>query len=169
MLENSDWVNCDLEYSGDISLRDNFDNMILNIEVKHHIDTVELKDNSSELWKTIYNFYNDSNKYVDETKLALYTVSTVSETNSIFNWNKLSKEDKLGKQGEHHPNNLQLLLKYHNGKKNKKSWKRFTFDEQVEYIKKTISLQSLVAEKFNVEIDNKILEALINRLKMIYS
>jgi len=72
------------------------------------------------------------------------------------------------KQGEHHPDNLQLLLKYHNGKKNKKSWKRFTFDEQVEYIKKTISLQSLVADKFDVEIDNKILELLINRLKEVY-
>lgn len=72
------------------------------------------------------------------------------------------------KQGEHHPDNLQLLLKYHNGKKNKKSWKRFTFDEQVEYIKKTISLQSLVADKFDVEIDKKILESLINRLSNVY-
>ena len=38
------------------------------------------------------------------------------------------------KQGEHHPNNLQLLLKYHNGKKNKNSWNRFTFDEQHFYV-----------------------------------
>lgn len=72
------------------------------------------------------------------------------------------------KQGDHHPNNLQLLLKYHNGKKNKNSWKRFTFDEQADYIKQTISLQSLVADKFDVEIDNKILESLINRLKEVF-
>ncbi len=71
-------------------------------------------------------------------------------------------------QGEHHPNNLQLLLKYHNGKKNKKSWKRFTFQEQEEYIKKTVNLQSLVADKFDVKINNKILESLLNRLKEIY-
>lgn len=71
-------------------------------------------------------------------------------------------------QGEHHPNNLQLLLKYHNGKKNKKSWKRFTFQEQEEYIKQTVNLQSLVADKFDVEINNKILESLLNRLKEIY-
>ncbi len=51
------------------------------------------------------------------------------------------------KQGDHYPDNLQLLLKYHNGKKSKKSWERFTFDEQVDYIKKTISLQSLVVDK----------------------
>ncbi len=72
------------------------------------------------------------------------------------------------KQGNHHPDNLQFLLKHHNGKKNKNSWQRFTFDEQAEYIKKTISLQSLVADKFNVEIDNKILKSLITRLKEIY-
>lgn len=72
------------------------------------------------------------------------------------------------KQGEHHPSNLQLLLKYHNGKKNKNSWKRFTFDEQAEYIKKTIALHSLVAHKFDVEIDNKIYDSLLNRLKEVY-
>ncbi len=72
------------------------------------------------------------------------------------------------KQGEHHPNNLQLLLKYHNGKKNKNSWNRFTFEEQEEYIKKTVALHNLVADKFDVEIDNKILDSLLNRLKAIY-
>lgn len=72
------------------------------------------------------------------------------------------------KQGEHHPSNLQLLLKYHNGKKNKNSWNRFTFEEQEDYIKKSVALHSLVADKFDVEIDNKILESLLNRLKEVY-
>lgn len=72
------------------------------------------------------------------------------------------------KQGEHHPSNLQLLLKYHNGKKNKNSWNRFTFEEQEDYIKKSVALHRLVADKFDVEIDNKILESLLNRLKKIY-
>ncbi len=70
--------------------------------------------------------------------------------------------------GEHHPDNLQLLLKYHNTKKNKNSWNRFTYDEQVEYIKKTISLQSVVADKFEIDLDNKILESLLNRLKEVF-
>jgi len=71
-------------------------------------------------------------------------------------------------QGNHHPDNLQFLLKHHNGKKNKQSWKRFSFEEQSNYIKKVISLQSLVADKFNIEINNKILEALLERLKKVY-
>lgn len=72
------------------------------------------------------------------------------------------------KQGNHHPSNLQLLLKYHNGKKNKKSWQRFTFDEQAEYIKKSIALHDLVADKFDIEIDSKILDSLLNRLREVY-
>ncbi len=72
------------------------------------------------------------------------------------------------KQGEHHPNNLQLLLKYHNGKKNKNSWDRFTFKEQEDYIKRSIDLHSLVADKFDIEIDNKILNSLLHRLKEVY-
>ena len=71
-------------------------------------------------------------------------------------------------QGEHHPDNLQFLLKYHNGKKNKNSWKRFSFEEQLDYIKQTIILQSLVADKFDIEIDSKILKSLLDRLKMVY-
>ena len=67
-----------------------------------------------------------------------------------------------------HPDNLQLLLKHHNGKKNKKSWERFTFDEQTEYIQKVISLQGLVADKFEIEIDSTILDLLLLRLKKIY-
>lgn len=71
-------------------------------------------------------------------------------------------------QGNHHPDNLQFLLKLHNGKKNKSSWKRFTFEEQADYIKKAMILQSTVADKLNLEIDNIILDALLQRLKSVY-
>lgn len=72
------------------------------------------------------------------------------------------------KQGDHHPDNLQFLLKFHNAKKNKKSWERFTLEKQSDYIKQTISLQSVVADRFDVKINNKILESLMNRLKEVY-
>lgn len=71
-------------------------------------------------------------------------------------------------QGGHHPNNIQLLLKYHNGKKNNKSWKRFSFTEQENYIKDAIKLQSNVASSFKLELNNEILSQLLNRLKAIY-
>jgi hypothetical protein len=71
-------------------------------------------------------------------------------------------------QGSHHPDNIQLLLKYHNGKKNNKSWKRFNFEKQEIYIKDAIKLQSNVADSFDIELDNEILLKLLSRLKAIY-
>lgn len=70
--------------------------------------------------------------------------------------------------GKHHPDNFQLILKAHNSKKNNDSWKRFTFDEQVEYINTAIKLQLLVALRFGDELNENILFSLISRLKNIY-
>lgn len=72
-------------------------------------------------------------------------------------------------QGSHHPDNIQLLLKYHNGKKNNKSWERFNFEKQETYIRDVIKLQSNVADNFDIELDNEILSQLLNRLKTIYN
>ena len=73
------------------------------------------------------------------------------------------------KRGIHHPNNIQLLLKYHNGKKSNKSWKRFTVNEQEKYIRDAIKLQSNVANSFDLDLDDKILSQLLMRLKFIFN
>lgn len=70
--------------------------------------------------------------------------------------------------GEHHPDNLQLLLKTHNGKKNNSNWQRFCIDEQVEYIEAAIRLQAIVAPRFGVELENQVLGALLKRIKDVY-
>lgn len=71
--------------------------------------------------------------------------------------------------GKHHPDNLQLLIKAHNGKKNKKNWKRFTIDEQKEYIKHVLALQTLIASRLGVSLVNDVLESLLERLIKVYS
>jgi len=76
----------------------------------------------------------------------------------------LSSDDR----GEHHPDNLQLILKAHNSQKNNNNWNRFTFDEQVEYIAAAIKLQQLVASRFGDELDDNVLTSLISRLKNVY-
>ena len=70
--------------------------------------------------------------------------------------------------GKHHPNNFQLLLKSHNAKKKNDNWKRFTFDEQEEYIKSAIKLQSLVATRLNIEMDESIVDSLMERLNKVF-
>jgi hypothetical protein len=71
-------------------------------------------------------------------------------------------------QGKHHPKNFQLLLKYHNAKKNNSNWKRFSMDEQETYIREVVKLQSLVADKLDIEINEQILNSLILRLKQVF-
>jgi len=70
--------------------------------------------------------------------------------------------------GKHHPDNLQLLIKAHNGKKNKKNWKRFTLEEQKEYIQKVIALQTMIASRLEISLVDDVLESLLERLERIY-
>lgn len=71
-------------------------------------------------------------------------------------------------QGSHHPNNLQLLIKAHNGKKNKKNWERFSIDEQIEYIKHVIALQTLISSRLEVVLEDDVLDSLLERLEKVY-
>lgn len=70
--------------------------------------------------------------------------------------------------GDHHPDNFQLLFKYHNAKKNNSNWKRFTMEEQITYIQKALELHALVADQLDVKIDQRILNSLMQRLKAVY-
>jgi len=70
--------------------------------------------------------------------------------------------------GTHHPDNLQLLLKVHNGMKSNSNWKRFTLDEQIDYIDVALKMQDIVATRFGIEMEKDILGSLIDRLKKVY-
>jgi hypothetical protein len=70
--------------------------------------------------------------------------------------------------GRHHPDNLQLLLKAHNSRKGKNNWKRFTFEEQREYIHQVVRLQSLIASKMGISMTDELLDSLMQRLEKIY-
>lgn len=70
--------------------------------------------------------------------------------------------------GAHSPDNLQLLLKAHNGKNNNKNWPRFNLDEQFAYIEAAIQLQGLVSTRFDIEMENQVLGSLLGRLKEVY-
>ena len=70
--------------------------------------------------------------------------------------------------GAHHPDNFQLLLKTHNGKKNNNNWVKFNLEEQIEYIKTAIKLQNIVASRLSIEIENNVLDSLLERLKNVY-
>lgn len=70
--------------------------------------------------------------------------------------------------GSHHPDNLQLLLKVHNGKKHNKNWKRFSFDEQEKYIRTAVELQRVIASRMGIAMTESVLDSLIARLSSVY-
>ena len=70
--------------------------------------------------------------------------------------------------GEYHPDNLQILTKAHNGKKNKYNWTCFGIDEQIEYIEAVIRLQAIVAPKFGIELESKVLDNLTTRPREVF-
>ncbi|MCU7906554.1 MAG: HNH endonuclease [Candidatus Thiodiazotropha sp. (ex Epidulcina cf. delphinae)] len=70
--------------------------------------------------------------------------------------------------GAHHPDNLQLILKSHNAKKNHAGWPRFTLNEQIKYIQSVIETQTIVATRLGVEITTDVLGSMLERLQKIY-
>lgn len=70
--------------------------------------------------------------------------------------------------GLHHPDNLQLILKSHNRTKSNSNWNRFTIDEQEEYIRAVVRVQSIVAKKMDVDLEESVIDSLIARLKMVF-
>ncbi|HFU75886.1 MAG TPA: HNH endonuclease [Arcobacter sp.] len=76
----------------------------------------------------------------------------------------LNKEDA----GLHHPDNMQLLIKAHNAKKNKKNWKRFSFEEQKQYIEQVVALQTTIASRLEIDLVDEVLDSLFEKLERVY-
>jgi len=70
--------------------------------------------------------------------------------------------------GKHHPDNLQLILKSHNAKKNNDNWPRFSFEEQKKYLVSVIETQQLIASRLDMEITGDVLDAILERLEKVY-
>ena len=70
--------------------------------------------------------------------------------------------------GEHHPDNLQLLIKAHNAKKHSKNWNRFTIDEQIEYIEHVVALQQLISSRLEISLVDNLLRSLFERLRQVF-
>ncbi len=72
------------------------------------------------------------------------------------------------KSGKHHPDNLQLLIKAHNTKKNKNNWQRFTLEEQQAYIKQVIVLQTMISQRLEINLVDNVLDSLLDRLEKVF-
>ena len=97
----------------------------------------------------------------------------VSQLRSLFKLNFELEHAKAlmnkGEPGSHHPDNLQIMTKHHNGSKNNQNWDRFSLDEQIDYIRAEVRLQKIVASRMGITIDESILDQIFERLKAVFT
>ncbi len=94
MLHNNSWNKCIIEQYGDIVLLDTNGQQIFNIEVKHHLETTELKIYEEEFQKTLSNWFDIKNVFDLDTQLILMTSSIVSSDNPLEYWNFFNDDKK---------------------------------------------------------------------------
>lgn len=119
LLENNNWSKCEIEKYGDITLLDEHNRQIYNIEVKHHESKNELKIYEEEFLKTLSNWFDIKNLFTQDTKLILMTTSIISSGNSLEHWNKFDvnkkyktiQENQTKKDGSYYGNISKYFFK----------------------------------------------------------
>lgn len=119
LLENNYWNKCEIEKYGDITLLDEHNRQIYNIEVKHHESKNELKVYEEEFLKTLSNWFDIKNLFTQDTKLILMTTSIISSGNSLEHWNKFDvnkkyktiQENQTKKDGSYYRNISKYFFK----------------------------------------------------------
>ena len=123
-------------------------------------DRDEIKERDSKSWSEKERYRFDE---LDRIKKQLSIYIGVSF--ELDHAKALANKDQ---PGLHHPDNLQIIIKGHNGKKSDSSWERFTIEEQIEYLQTMVKAYEIIAKKNKMEVEASIINSLMERLKIVY-
>lgn len=87
------WIECKGDVADDVS----------TVEVKHHISSHNITDNSIDVWKTLKNYVEEKNTAQSFAQLILHTTSTVADTSIFSQWKELSTIKKRKALLNHNP------------------------------------------------------------------
>jgi hypothetical protein len=87
------WIECKGDVADDVS----------TVEVKHHISSHNITDNSIDVWKTLKNYVEEKNTAQSFTQLILHTTSTIAGTSIFSQWKELSTIEKRKALLSHKP------------------------------------------------------------------
>jgi hypothetical protein len=76
-----------IEKKGDVTFISSNNNSE-QLEVKHHVKEKSISDRSSEIWNTVWNWYNNFEEYRDINKLILFTTSNLTKESAFLDWDK---------------------------------------------------------------------------------
>jgi hypothetical protein len=98
--------------------------------------------------------------------------SIISQLRTIFNLDFELEHAKAllnpENAGQHHPDNIQILLKSHNRLKSNKNWDRFSIEEQIDYIKSVVKVQKIVSKRMGVDIEDEVIDQIIKRIEAVF-
>ncbi len=115
----------------------------------------------------------------DTELLSLWDLHRIEEFRAVArSLNRLFKTDfevdhseailSKNQPGSHHPNNLQLLSKRVNVIKGSRSWNRFSWDEQVDYIKKLVQSNTCIKDRLSIVATDDNLGLYLTQLELVY-
>ena len=93
-FELNDGDTLQIELNGDVSII-NDTGTAYQKEVKHHFGDQYLSDRNIDFWKTLANWYVDSERVEKFSYFILSTTAKISNDSSFFDWNNIDKTEKL--------------------------------------------------------------------------
>lgn len=67
------------------------------LEVKHHLDATSISERSDEIWNTVWNWYNNFDKYKDIEEFILYTTADISISSVFQKWSTQDIDQKYNR------------------------------------------------------------------------
>lgn len=85
----------EIETHGDVSVISSNEGSSFQKEVKHHFGKSSLGERSIDFWKTLANWYFEYDRIKRFSSCILLTTSKIDADSKFYNWNNISKEEKL--------------------------------------------------------------------------
>ena len=93
-FELNDGETLQIETNGDVSIINGTGGRFQK-EVKHHFGNNSISDRDIDFWKTLANWYVDYERVKNFSIYILHTTAIIKDNSPFYNWNGLTKEDKL--------------------------------------------------------------------------
>jgi len=145
----------------------------VQIEVKHHLEATSISDRSDEIWNTVWNWYNNFEKYNSIDEFLLFTTANLSDNSVFIDWDSqdISKKyetfknigsETRGKEESFRNSYNKIFNNKHEIDKLKSVLNRFKILSKQETIKTIVNKYELSTFKFLAEKD--IMEQFVSSL-----
>ena len=162
------WFRKDLNLkAGENRLRRIFNDYFSSVEIENAVQEAKNRLSRDAIIRRDLDEMSAYDRYRLEE---IYTIT--KDLNKYFNLNfEVDHAQALlnmENPGQHHPDNLQILIERRNRIKGSNNWDRYSIDKQEEHLRYHVADHLEEGDLLGVTGCNEILEALIHRLRLVY-